>query len=97
MTTTDLLISSDSHVQVGHDAIKAHLASKYHDEYDSAVEGFTQRMMGGAGAANEAWATKRHPPGRARSRGGSRTIRVRVITTAPPVSSTWISTGCTPR
>lgn len=46
-------------MQVSHDAIKAHLATKYHDEYDRAVEGFMRRMMGGAGAANQAWATKR--------------------------------------
>ncbi len=59
MTAPELLISSDSHVSVSHDAIKAHLATKYHEEYDGAVEKFVQRMMGGAGAANQAWATKR--------------------------------------
>ena len=59
MTAPELLISSDSHVSVSHDAIKTHLATKYHEEYDGAVEKFVQRMMGGAGAANQAWATKR--------------------------------------
>ena len=53
------LISSDSHVNVAHDAIKARIASKYHEEYDAAVGRFMQRMLVGAGAANQAWATKR--------------------------------------
>jgi uncharacterized protein len=65
MSTTDalsgseVLVSSDSHVSVSHDAVKAHLASKYHDEYDEAVQKFIQRMQGGAAKANQAWATKR--------------------------------------
>ena len=96
MATTEL-ISSDSHVQVGHDAIKAHLATKYHDEYDRAVEGFMLRMMGGAGAANQAWATKRQRREGSRTRSGSRTTPVRATTTAPPGSSTWTSTACRPR
>ena len=63
MTTTEL-ISSDSHVDIAHDAIKARLASKYHEGYDAAVEEFMRRMLGGASAANQAWATKRqrHEP-----------------------------------
>lgn len=59
MTVAGPLISSDSHVRVGHDAIKANLATKHHDEYDQAVERFRLRMSSGAGAANQAWATKR--------------------------------------
>jgi predicted TIM-barrel fold metal-dependent hydrolase len=35
--TTERLISSDSHVQTTHDAVKRHLASKFHDEYDAVV------------------------------------------------------------
>jgi predicted TIM-barrel fold metal-dependent hydrolase len=53
------LVSADSHVNVAHDAIKARLASKYHDEYDRAVEGFMHQMAGGAGSVNAAWATDR--------------------------------------
>jgi predicted TIM-barrel fold metal-dependent hydrolase len=53
------LISSDSHVNVAHDAIKARIASKHHAEYDAAVDRFMQRMIAGTGAANGAWATDR--------------------------------------
>ena len=59
MTVTELLISSDSHAQVSHDAVKAHLATKFHDEYDSAVSAFQQRMAKGAGRANQAWQSDR--------------------------------------
>jgi predicted TIM-barrel fold metal-dependent hydrolase len=54
-----LLISSDSHVQVSHDAIKERLASTHHEQYDEAVLGFMARMMSGAAGANQAWATER--------------------------------------
>ena len=49
MSTTESrerLISSDSHVTVTHDAVKSHLASKFHEDYDKAVE-----KMGGGGVA----------------------------------------------
>jgi len=59
VTVTELLISSDSHAQVSHDAVKAHLATKFHDEYDSAVSAFQQRMARGAGRANQAWQSDR--------------------------------------
>ena len=59
MTATELLISSDSHAQVSHDSVKAHLATKFHDEYDSAVRAFQQRMAKGAGKANQAWQSER--------------------------------------
>ena len=59
MTATELLISSDSHAQVSHDAVKAHLATKFHDEYDGAVRAFQQRMAQGAGRANQAWQSDR--------------------------------------
>jgi len=49
------LISSDSHVNVTQDQVKAHLASKYHAEYDAAVEEFTHRVLSkGSGKANRA-------------------------------------------
>ena len=56
---TPLLISSDSHAQVSHDAVKAHLASKFHDEYDGAVAAFQPRMAKGAGRVNQAWQSDR--------------------------------------
>ena len=56
---TQLLISSDSHAQVSHDAVKAHLATRFHDEYDGAVAAFQQRMAKGAGRANQAWQSDR--------------------------------------
>ena len=40
------LISTDSHVTVTHDAVKAHLATKFHEGYDAAVA-----QMGGGGTA----------------------------------------------
>jgi predicted TIM-barrel fold metal-dependent hydrolase len=55
----ELLISSDSHVQVSHDAIKERLATAHHERYDAAVLGFMERMMKGAAAANQAWTTER--------------------------------------
>ena len=56
---TELLISSDSHAQVSHDAVKAHLAARFHDEYDGAVRAFQQRMAKGAGRVNQAWQSDR--------------------------------------
>ncbi len=31
------LVSSDSHVTVTHDAVKSHLAARFHDDYDAAA------------------------------------------------------------
>jgi len=59
MTATELLISSDSHAKVGHDAVKEHLATKFHADYDAAVAAFGARMARGAGAVNQAWQTGR--------------------------------------
>jgi predicted TIM-barrel fold metal-dependent hydrolase len=59
MSATELLISSDSHAKLGHDQVKAHLASKYHDDYDQAVGAFTKEMSKDAGAINQSWETKR--------------------------------------
>src|SRR3954454_5318347 len=47
--TRELLISSDSHVTVTHDAVKSHLASKFHEDYDKAVE----KMSGGGVAIRQ--------------------------------------------
>src|SRR3954447_3004849 len=49
MSTTESrerLISSDSHVTVTHDAVKSKLATKFHEDYDTAVA-----KMGGGGVA----------------------------------------------
>ena len=35
--TRERLVSADSHVTVTHDAVKMHLASKFHDDYDAAA------------------------------------------------------------
>jgi predicted TIM-barrel fold metal-dependent hydrolase len=49
------LISSDSHVNVTQDQVKAHLDPKYHGEYDDAVAAFTNRVLSkGSGKANRA-------------------------------------------
>ena len=37
------LISADSHITVRHDDVKAHLATKYHADYDAAVDRFENR------------------------------------------------------
>ena len=42
--TGERLISADDHVDVSHDAIKTHLASKYHDAYDDALREFRASM-----------------------------------------------------
>jgi predicted TIM-barrel fold metal-dependent hydrolase len=49
----ELLISADSHVAITHDQVREHLASKFHSDYDAAVDAFTNRMARGAGAANQ--------------------------------------------
>lgn len=63
------LISVDSHVKTTHEDVKKHLASKYHDEYDSAVATQTQHekqlMAGGVRSArmefkHEAWGRPGH-------------------------------------
>lgn len=49
------LISSDSHVKVTQDQVKAHLDPQYHGDYDAAVAEFEDRVMGrGSGGANRA-------------------------------------------
>jgi uncharacterized protein len=44
-TTTDYrLISADDHVDLAHDQVKAHLATKHHADYDAAVQEFRLSM-----------------------------------------------------
>ena len=65
------LISSDSHVRVSHDQVKAHLASKYHDEYDEATGQFVQSMSANAAAkANQAGMINFNYPAFGRPGGG---------------------------
>ena len=45
MSTPERLISSDDHVDLAHDAIKANLASKFHGAYDAALGEFGAAMM----------------------------------------------------
>ena len=60
--TTTRVISSDSHVSVQHEDVKAHLPSKLHDEYDAALLEAYRTMLGGnAAKANAAGAEIRHP------------------------------------
>ena len=48
------IISADSHVSVQHDDVKAHLASRLHDEYDAALMQAYREMLGGnAAKANQ--------------------------------------------
>ena len=44
--TQERLISSDDHVDVSHDDVKARLATKYHDSYDAGVARFQTAMTG---------------------------------------------------
>lgn len=47
--THERLVSADSHVTLTHDSVKARLASKFHGDYDAAVE-----QLGGGGVATNA-------------------------------------------
>src|SRR6056297_3337540 len=44
MSANERLISSDDHVDLAHDAIKANLASKFHGAYDAALGEFGAAM-----------------------------------------------------
>ena len=55
------VISSDSHVNVRHDDVKAHLASKFHGDYDAALMEYAHTVFGGnAAKANQAGAEIKH-------------------------------------
>ena len=56
MSYTDRVISADDHVDLNHDQIKSFLASKYHSDYDGAVERFGLAMQKSMSAeANTRW------------------------------------------
>ncbi|HEV2368652.1 MAG TPA: amidohydrolase family protein [Acidimicrobiales bacterium] len=69
VTTVDRIISSDSHVTVKHGQVREHLASKYHDDYNSAVQRFFAEFLGGGAAKANQGAMKF--PGRALGRPGT--------------------------
>ena len=56
--TTRRIISSDSHVSVQHDDVKAHLATRFHDEYDAALAQAYREMLGGNAAKANAGGTE---------------------------------------
>ena len=57
---TEVLISSDGHAKVSHEVVKEHLATKYHEAYDTAVADFTRQMSAARTATNnQAWETNR--------------------------------------
>jgi len=50
------LISADDHVDLSHDRVKSHLASKHHDGYDEALMAFAKSMVTTISAeANQRW------------------------------------------
>jgi predicted TIM-barrel fold metal-dependent hydrolase len=56
MEGTDRLISSDDHVDLSHDNVKQHLASKFHQDYDQALAAFGQSVMNLVSSeANQRW------------------------------------------
>jgi len=57
------LISSDDHVDLSHDRVKTHLAPKFHDDYDAAVQAFTAMMTARRSfEANQRWRTQQGWP-----------------------------------
>jgi predicted TIM-barrel fold metal-dependent hydrolase len=59
---THHLISADSHVNLQHDDVKARLAPKYHESYDSALmQAFSEMLGGNVMKANAAGLAKAHP------------------------------------
>ena len=55
------VISSDSHVNVRHDDVKARLATRFHDDYDAALMEYARTVFGGnAAKANQAGAEIQH-------------------------------------
>ena len=67
--TAEILISSDSHVSVKPGHVKKYLASKFHEDYDSALARFMAVFLGGGAAKANQGAMKF--PGRALGRPGS--------------------------
>lgn len=64
MTATgEQLISADDHVDLSHDRVKAHLASRLHDDYDAGLARFRAAMGGAASVtANQRWREQQNLP-----------------------------------
>ena len=63
MSAAERLISSDDHVDLAHDAIKANLASKYHGAYDDALMEFGMGMAKAMSSeANALWRKQQDLP-----------------------------------
>ncbi|HZP30098.1 MAG TPA: amidohydrolase family protein [Acidimicrobiia bacterium] len=79
MTTTPMtherLISADDHVDLGHDRVKRHLATRFHDDYDAGVAAFGATMTSTASiVANQQWREQQGlPPDPTVSMGSNRT------------------------
>jgi predicted TIM-barrel fold metal-dependent hydrolase len=59
--TGERLISADDHVDLTHDSVKAHLASRYHDAYDTALREFGASMTSLVSVeANQRWREQQH-------------------------------------
>jgi predicted TIM-barrel fold metal-dependent hydrolase len=59
--TGERLISADDHVDLTHDSVKTHLASKYHDAYDTALMEFGASMTNLVSVeANQRWREQQH-------------------------------------
>jgi uncharacterized protein len=55
-TAPKRLISADDHVDLSHDSVKEHLASKFHDDYDAGIAAFRATMTSTASiVANQRW------------------------------------------
>lgn len=55
-TTEERLISADDHVDISHEQVKAHLASRFHADYDAGLGAFRAAMGGAASVtANQRW------------------------------------------
>ena len=91
MPVQELLISSDSHVDVKPEQVKQRLASKFHEEYDAGVATLGERS--GQDHAVEHAARAGVAPA-----AGEPSRAARPVTRSPrPGCATWTSTASTPR
>ena len=57
------LISADDHVDLAHESIKAHLSTRFHDDYDRALQKFAVSMASSVSSeANNRWREQRGLP-----------------------------------
>src|SRR5579862_6267996 len=61
--TEERLVSADDHVEMTHDRVKAHLASRYHGDYDAGVAAFYESMARmRSSEANQQWREQANQP-----------------------------------